>query len=175
MPSFNDIARKAVGDFSDEFPEAAYRAVASNLANSFLTIVNEAAKKQQNEDVKSLMDNQIVRLFEGPVLSFGLAFLLELLPSETLLPAQRRRLAYNLRVHAYQGIDDKLLSFAGGGMRTVMGVIEGEVSKAVTAMTAAKEVSGAMSAAKPGFRRRTSTKNAHQSKDRPRKKISQAA
>jgi hypothetical protein len=47
MPTFNDIARKAVGDFSDEFPEAGYRAIASNLANSFVTIVNEAAKKQQ--------------------------------------------------------------------------------------------------------------------------------
>jgi hypothetical protein len=130
MPTFNDIARKAVGDFSDEFPEAGYRAIASNLANSFVTILNEAAKKQQKAGEESLLDNQFIQIFEEPVVSFVLAFLIELLPSETLLPEQRQRVAYNLRVHAYQGLDDKVL-------KRLRSIIEPLVSEAVTVMTVA--------------------------------------
>jgi hypothetical protein len=158
MPSFNDIARTAVGDPSEEFPEAAYRAVASKLANSVLAIVNETVKKQQDEDVQKVMDNKYVQLFEGPFVSFGLAYLLELLPGETLLPEQRGRLAYNLRVQAYQGLDEKFLDFFGRSVSGVIGdmrgVIEDEISKAGTAITRGNDAESEVGKGRRGVRKR---------------------
>ena len=112
MPIASDeTIKKISGDPRQEIPEAGYRLAASQLARRARSVAIERIRKQFGEKADTM-----VKLTEGPVgeavLGVVLAAALELLPMQTMQD-ERHRLAYNLRVQAYEGAGEHLLALAG--------------------------------------------------------------
>jgi hypothetical protein len=109
MTISEETLKKITGAPNDEVPEAGYRLAARELQRSILRKTRAQTSQQENtRGVAAFLATPTGEAAFG----FVLASALELAPSQTLQD-ERKRLAYNLRVQAYEGLGDTLLHVAG--------------------------------------------------------------
>jgi hypothetical protein len=127
MPN-EGIRMKFTGDIRDEFYESLYRSAASGLVNLvwvqgidrlrarnaikrklFSRIRRWLGNDQPRDDntIESLLTNLIKnKPFGEAAISFALAIVFEVVPMLKIADDMRKRLAYNLRVRAYEKLEE---------------------------------------------------------------------
>jgi hypothetical protein len=118
-----EILTKVTGNVSEEVPEAAYRLAARQLSRALRARLNKKIIDPDNKELNEFSKGQIGQLIlSEPVFNFALSFVLELVPWP-MLQDQRRFLAYQLRVQAYEELGEELLE--------IVGLINGEIKTAL--------------------------------------------